>query len=527
MELYRKRESNIKKNIIILNKSNKAKESSFSFIKKEKPKINKYSNIIPKLSYEIRKKHKIENTKNVESYKKYNYRFNSTKINKSNLFLKRKGVYRQVEITDSNRNKINDNNKTEFENQSKTIRKIVTENKNKLLIDNINRKEKYNITEVNNNNKMNNLNYKKNHTYKLIWIKNKKESLNNNNYKQKLHFIKKQKQEYKGFESFLKTDLIKDIRSQNLVDKDKNELLKHKIKFNNNFSMVYSKFNKNIRHAQAKSLNYNNNHSDLQKSLQKYFSLTKKDLEDKIPSKEINLKKNKNIFYNKIKLKENDSKNFNLIDKQIKKINYKKINKGKDKITRFKKKYIQLTFDNNNLIKSSDLYRNYIKKIGFEKEKKLLDIKNNNCSENKINHKKTISTNPNYINYKSLFFKHSSKSKSLNIVYNLEDYIGPNQYENMIIPNHRRTIYQRLFSEKEKEKKELKKIFNTEGIKNSTEYYDKLKNRSNKTSDELYNKKDLDKLVLSGEKKSKNYKIRNLLYNSVFNTNKLKFKKSK
>ena len=97
----------------------------------------------------------------------------------------------------------------------------------------------------------------------------------------------------------------------------------------------------------------------------------------------------------------------------------------------------------------------------------------------------------------------------------------------MIIPNHRRIIYQRLFSEKEKEKKELKKIFNTEGIKNSTEYYDKLKNRSNKTSDELYNKKDLDKLVLSGEKKSKNYKIRNLLYNSVFNTNKLKFKKSK
>ena len=89
MELYRIRESNIKNNIIISNKSNKAKESSFSFIKKEKPKINKYSNIIPKLSYEIRKKHKIENTKNVESSginKKYNYRFNSTKINKSIYF---------------------------------------------------------------------------------------------------------------------------------------------------------------------------------------------------------------------------------------------------------------------------------------------------------------------------------------------------------------------------------------------------------------------------------------------------------
>ena len=541
MEHYRIKETYIKNKNNISNKSNNEKESSLTYLKKENPKTNKnhnYLNINQKLQLDIGNNQKIEKTKKDASgiKKKNNYQINSTKINKSNLFIiKRNGAFRIIEITNSNKIKKNDNNKTEIENPSKTIRKVVSVYKNKLnnrYNDIINRKEKYNITEVNKINKINNFKYIKNKTHKLISIKKPKESLINNNCKQKLHFIKKHNQKNKEFDTFIKIDLIKNITNQKKLDKDKNELLRSKIIFkfskrkDNNISIDYSKLNKKINHVPVKSLNYNNNHSELQKSLQKYFSLTPKNLKGKISSKEKNDDKKKNIFYNKIKLKENVAKNFYINEKQIKLIN-KNIKKGKDKITKFKKKSFQLTFNNSNLIKSSDLHWNYINKIGFENEKNILNINKNNYKENKNKHKKTITTEQNFINYKCSFLKHSSKSKSLNIVYNLDDYIGPNQYDNMIIPNHRRTVNQRLSSEKEKENKEFKKIFNTEGIKNSIEYYDKLKRRTNKTPDEYYNKKDLDKLVLSGEKNSQNYKIRNLLYNSVFNNNKLEFKKSK
>lgn len=541
MEHYRIKETYIKNKNNISNKSNNEKESSLTYLKKENPKTNKnhnYLNINQKLQLDIGNNQKIEKTKKDASgiKKKNNYQINSTKINKSNLFIiKRNGAFRIIEITNSNKIKKNDNNKTEIENPSKTIRKVVSVYKNKLnnrYNDIINRKEKYNITEVNKINKINNFKYIKNKTHKLISIKKPKESLINNNCKQKLHFIKKHKQQHKEFDTLIKIDMIKNITNQKKLDKDKNELLRSKIIFkfskrkDNNISIDYSKLNKKINHVPVKSLNYNNNHSELQKSLQKYFSLTPKNLKGKISSKEKNDDKKKNIFYNKIKLKENVAKNFYINEKQIKLIN-KNIKKGKDKITKFKKKSFQLTFNNSNLIKSSDLHWNYINKIGFENEKNILNINKNNYKENKNKHKKTITTEQNFINYKCSFLKHSSKSKSLNIVYNLDDYIGPNQYDNMIIPNHRRTVNQRLSSEKEKENKEFKKIFNTEGIKNSIEYYDKLKRRTNKTPDEYYNKKDLDKLVLSGEKNSQNYKIRNLLYNSVFNNNKLEFKKSK
>lgn len=539
MEHYRIKETYIKNKNNISNKSNNEKESSLTYLKKENPKTNKnhnYLNINQKLQLDIGNNQKIEKTKKDASgnKKKNNYQISSTKINKSNLFIiKRNGAFRIIEITNSNKIKKNDNNKTEIENPSKTIRKVVSVYKNKLnnrYNDIINKKEKYNITEVNTINKINNFKYIKNNTHKLISIKKPKELLINNNCKQKLHFIKKHKQQHKEFDTLIKIDMIKNITNQKKLDKDKNELLRSKIIFkfskrkDNNISIDYSKLNKKINHVPVKSLNYNNNHSELQKSLQKYFSLTPKNLKGKISSKEKNDDKKKNIFYNKIKLKENVAKNFYINEKQIKLIN-KNIKKGKDKITKFKKKSFQLTFNNSNLIKSSDLHWNYINKIGFENEKNILNINKNNYKENKNKHKKTITTEQNFINYKCSFLKHSSKSKSLNIVYNLDDYIGPNQYDNMIIPNHRRTVNQRLSSEKEKENKEFKKIFNTEGIKNSIEYYDKLKRRTNKTPDEYYNKKDLDKLVLSGEKNSQNYKIRNLLYNSVFNNNKLEFKK--
>ena len=455
MEHYRIKETYIKNKNNISNKSNNEKESSLTYLKKENPKTNKnhnYLNINQKLQLDIGNNQKIEKTKKDASgiKKKNNYQINSTKINKSNLFIiKRNGAFRIIEITNSNKIKKNDNNKTEIENPSKTIRKVVSVYKNKLnnrYNDIINRKEKYNITEVNKINKINNFKYIKNNTHKLISIKKPKELLINNNCKQKLHFIKKHNQKNKEFDTFIKIDLIKNITNQKKLDKDKNELLRSKIIFkfskrkDNNISIDYSKLNKKINHVPVKSLNYNNNHSELQKSLQKYFSLTPKNLKGKISSKEKNDDKKKNIFYNKIKLKENVAKNFYINEKQIKLIN-KNIKKGKDKITKLKKKSFQLTFNNSNLIKSSDLHWNYINKIGFENEKNILNINKNNYKENKNKHKKTITTEQNFINYKCSFLKHSSKSKSLNIVYNLDDYIGPNQYDNMIIPNHRRKLF--------------------------------------------------------------------------------------
>ena len=385
MEHYRIKETYIKNKNNISNKSNNEKESSLTYLKKENPKTNKnhnYLNINQKLQLDIGNNQKIEKTKKDASgiKKKNNYQINSTKINKSNLFIiKRNGAFRIIEITNSNKIKKNDNNKTEIENPSKTIRKVVSVYKNKLnnrYNDIINRKEKYNITEVNKINKINNFKYIKNKTHKLISIKKPKESLINNNCKQKLHFIKKHNQKNKEFDTFIKIDLIKNITNQKKLDKDKNELLRSKIIFkfsnkkdnnissgysrlnkkinhvpvkslnynnkfsnkkDNNISSGYSRLNKKINHVPVKSLNYNNNHSELQKSLQKYFSLTPKNLKGKISSKEKNDDKKKNIFYNEIKLKENIAKNFYINEKQIKLIN-KNIKKGKDKITKFKKK---------------------------------------------------------------------------------------------------------------------------------------------------------------------------------------------
>ena len=538
MEPYRIKETNIKNKNGILNRYKNTKKNSVTFVKKEKSNINHNLNINQKISHENRNTYKPVNSNKfsiLENDKKYYYPINKTVINKSNLILiKRKGAFRLIEIKPQNKNKMNINNKTEIGKPLTTIRKVVSEYKNNLnneYNDVINDKQKHNITEFNKINKINIYNYINNKKCKLNSIEKEKESLINKNCQQKLLLIKKQKQEYKELEKFLKTELVKNLKNQKILEKDKNELLYNKIKFkftkrkDNNISTDYFKQNKKISLAPVKSLNYNNNHSELQKSLQKYFSLSPKDLKGNMFFKPAKDNKKETMFYNKNGLTENISKNLNLKNIQIKKINYKKIKKSNDKITKFKKKSIQLTIDNNNLIKSLDFQGNYKNKMNFENEKNILNINKNNCLGNKIKHKKAISTNQNYINYKSFFLNHSSKSKSLNIVYNLEDYTGPNLYDNMIVPNHKKTIYQRLSSEKEKEKKELKKNFNTEDIKNTTEYFDKLRNRTNKTPDDYFNKKDFDKLVLSGEKKSKYFKIRNLLYNSAFNTNKLEFKK--
>ena len=538
MEPFRIKETNIKNKNGILNRYKNTKKISLTFVKKEKSNINHNLNINQKLSQENRNTHKPVNSNKfriLENDKKYYYPINKTVINESNLILiKRNGAFRLIEIKPQNKKKMNINNKSKIEKPLTTIRKVVSEYKNNLNNEYngvINDKQKYNVTEVNKINKINIYNYINNKKCKLNSIEKEKESLINKNCQQKLLLFKKQKKEYKELEKFLKTELSKNLKNQKTLEKDKNDLLFDKIKFkfskrkDNNISTDYFKQNKKISLAPVKSLNYNNNHSELQKSLQKYFSLSPKDLKGNIVFKPAKDNKKDTMFYNKSRLTENISKNLNLKNIQIKKINYKKLKKSNDKITKFKKKSIQINIDNNNLIKSLDFQGNYKNKMNFENEKNILNINKNNCLGNKIKHKKAISTNQNYINYKNFFLNHSSKSKSLNIVYNLEDYTGPNLYDNMIVPNHKRTIYQRLSSEKENEKKELKKKFNIEDIKNKTEYYDKLRNRTNKTPDDYYNKKDFDKLILSGEKKSKYFKIRNLLYNSAFNTNKLEFKK--
>ena len=532
MDLTRVNGTNIKNINYFSNKSNSIKKELLSYAEENKQKVkkNKYLNINNQFSPIVKDFHKIENIKKFDDSiikQKYHYPINKTKSNF--ILIKRNGAFQLIEVKSNNKIKTNINNKNEKRNQLKIIGKESEKNDklNNEYGKKINDKLKYNIIEFGRNKKLNIHKYIENKNIKLKSNENKKTSLINGNNKQLLFIHMRQNQDTQELENFHKTENFDDTINKKLFEKDnKTKLLDNKIKFKiskrlNNNSIECFKLDKKIRHVPVKSLNYNNNHSEIKKTLQKYFSLIPRDLIGKNSSKENKDNKKENLYYNKINTNENESKNISLNDMQIKRINYKKNKRANHKVIKFKKKSIQINFDNNNLIKSSDLNGNYKNKLTFENEKNILNTNKNYLINNKIIHKKTISANPNYMNYKSLFLKHNSKSMSLNLVNNLDDYIGPNQYDNIIIPNHTRTINQRISSEKEKEKKEFNKLLNTEGIKTNNEHYNKLRNRTNKTPDDYFNKKDFDKLILSGDKKSKYYKMRNLLYESVFNNNKI------
>ena len=341
--------------------------------------------------------------------------------------------------------------------------------------------------------------------------------------------MKKQKTENKYCENYLKVEIVQNIKKQKEIENSKNCLFKKK-------SLYNSPKNKNINlkeyfqlkqngHKLGKSLNYNHNHSKLQKSLQKYFSLTANDLIEKNKSiKLTNNKDNKDYFpKNKKILKREAYINNSTNIGTMRKINIVKT-KAPNKILRFKKKSSELNFEYNK-IKNPQIasnHRVYLTK--YKNIKNIMNFSQNNYIKTE-NTKFDKSMKNNHISRnKKLSFNHNPKSQSLNMLYTLDDYIGYNQYQDVIIPDNKREIIKRISIEKEKEMKKIKQIFNHEENNNNINYnISKFENREIKIFEDYYNKKAFDKLILSGEKKSKNFKTRNLLYKKAFKSYKNEF----
>ena len=343
--------------------------------------------------------------------------------------------------------------------------------------------------------------------------------------------LKKKKIENKYSGNFLNTEIVQNIKNHKENENTKNDLFQKKILYNSpkNKSInlkVFFKL-KNIGHKHGKSLNYNYNHSELQKSLQKYFSLTENDLIEK--------KKSKELIYNKIN-KDNFQKNKKVLKGKayinnntnigtIRKINILN-NKAPNKILlSFKQKSKELNFDNNKIKNSQIVSNNRIYLTKYKHIKNIININKDNYIKAESTKMDISINNNNFFRNKKKFFNHNPKSQSLNLLYNLDDYIGHNQYKDVVIPDNRTKIIKRISIEKEKEMKKIKQIFNYEENKNNIHYkVSKDENRLIKTPDDYYNKKAFDKLILSGEKKSKNFKTRNLLYNTAFKSYKNEFK---
>jgi hypothetical protein len=260
-------------------------------------------------------------------------------------------------------------------------------------------------------------------------------------------------------------------------------------------------------------MKYHPNHSELRKSLQKYFSLSPSEL--LIPDKskltmdyqdEINYKKNDNSI--------NSTKNGRLNNIFTRKIKIIKV-ENHNKLLKFKKKIYET---NNNPIKSfySQELDNDRDNLNHQTQaNKILDDRNKKIYLGN-NNNKSLALNKIWLNNEKKFLLNRiTKSKSLNL-YELDDYIGPNQYRSIIIPYNNKKIRKMIAEKKENEINKQHAKFKTEETKRNKEFFFKIKNRQLKCYEDYYNDKYLKKLVLSSEKTSKFFPMRNLLYKSAF-----------
>ena len=316
---------------------------------------------------------------------------------------------------------------------------------------------------------------------------------------------------------------------QNKFEKEKNYLVGDEIKlkfFKKNVPELLNAFklSKIISHKKSFSSKYNYNHSETQNSLRKYFSLAPKDIDEKNKSKQAINYKDK-IKYNKNKNSLFLNQNSKLNKDFYRKIKIIKINRNN--IFKFKKKLSSTNDINKNLIKPLSILNYYESKDAFnckkQRNKKIncIDGKNNS---RKGNHKKYITfSSKDFINNKKFSFSHISKNESLNLLHNLDDYIGPNQYEKIIIPNNKSKIMKKISERRKRVTNKKISIFKSEENKRNNEYYTKMKNLELTRGGEYYNSKDFDKLILSGEKNSKYFKMRKILYDSAFKKCKYEF----
>ena len=101
-------------------------------------------------------------------------------------------------------------------------------------------------------------------------------------------------------------------------------------------------------------------------------------------------------------------------------------------------------------------------------------------------------------------------------MHELDDYIGPNQYNDVFIPDNNRKVMRMISEEKERTLNKIKNAFKFNEMRRNHEYYSQTKRREIKDLDDYYHKKDFDKLILSSEKKSKYFNLKDRLYYVAF-----------
>ena len=342
--------------------------------------------------------------------------------------------------------------------------------------------------------------------------------MNQNNLTDNKNNFHSQKQGKKENENFGKKELKRNTKNQKQLENSKINRMRMKkgsklfINKNSNFQEVFQPNKKNF-HKKVNSMKYHPNHSELRKSLQKYFSLSPSEL--LIPDKskltmdyqdEINYKKNDNSI--------NSTKNGRLNNIFTRKIKIIKV-ENHNKLLKFKKKFYET---NNNPIKSfySQEFDNDRDNLNYQTQaNNILDDKNKKIYLGN-NNNKSLALNKIWLNNEKKFLLNRiTKSKSLNL-YELDDYIGPNQYRSIIIPYNNKKIRKMIAEKKENEINKQHAKFKTEETKRNKEFFFKIKNRQLKCYEDYYNDKYLKKLVLSSEKTSKFFPMRNLLYKSAF-----------
>ena len=419
------------------------------------------------------------------------------------------------------------------------------------------------------NNKMKELNFLKNKKKTILLLEMEKQKImdeNFKNYQKYLSLIQKQKKEFDEYDKYLKKGL-----DDTQGTEKKNEAIKNKPKkkgtksyFNFLKNQKLSNSLQNIKKENKLSnnnlLNYNES-TLINKSIQKYFminenysenkvsknkknnanrNLENKSLDNNINSKEKNkinksskkqqIKLNINVIqkFKKLKLKnkkkeDNNHKHEKFIKRRIltnisafsdnnTKKRLKMIKEGKNFEKEFilnKKKNIDSYFHRNKFEMNNQIIHDEIdKRLILKKIRK----KNNENSEKDIKiNLRNLSKNIKASNSYNIL-----ETKSLKKLHELDDYIGPNQYNDVFIPDNNRKVMRMISEEKERTLNKIKNAFKFNEMRRNHEYYSQTKKREIKDMDDYYQKKDFDKLTLSSEKKSKYFNLKDKLYYAAF-----------
>ena len=419
------------------------------------------------------------------------------------------------------------------------------------------------------NNKMKELNFLKNKKKAILLLEMEKQKImdeNFKNYQKYLSIIQKQKKEFDEYDKYLKKGFDNTQKTEKKFEAIKNNPRKKGTKSyfnilkNQNFSNSLQNIKQENKLANNNFINYNES-TLINKSIQKYFlinedysenkasknkknnvnrTLENKTLDNNLNSKEkvkVNKSSNKqqiklniNVIqkFKKLKLKnKNKEDNNNKHEKFIKrriltnisafsdnntKKRLKMIKKDKNFEKDFilnKKKNNETDFHQNKFVVNNQILHDEIdKRLILKKIRK----KNNENSEKDLKIKiRNLSNNIKTSNSYNIL-----ETKSLKKLHELDDYIGPNQYCDVLIPDNNRKVMRMISEEKERTLNKLKNAFKFNETRRNHDYYSQTKNREIKDLDDYYQKKDFDKLTLSSEKKSKYFNLKDRLYYAAF-----------